>query len=199
MRNTLKEAILHRRTYYSITNSTPVDDVEIENIVRFAVLNVPSAFNSQSTRVVLLLGEEHRKLWSIAMNALRAVVPAANFGNTEARINSFAAGYGTVLYFEEQTVVESLRKAYPAYAANFPVWSEQTSAMHQFAIWTMLEDAGFGASLQHYSELIAADVTREWGLSSSWKLIAQMPFGTPTAEPAAKVFEPIDDRVLIFR
>ena len=63
MKKSFEEALKHRRTYYSITNQSPVSDEEIERIVNLAVTHVPSAFNSQSTRVVLLLGENHKKLW----------------------------------------------------------------------------------------------------------------------------------------
>ena len=65
MKKSFEEALKHRRTYYSITNQSPVSDEEIERIVNLAVTHVPSAFNSQSTRVVLLLGENHKKLWHI--------------------------------------------------------------------------------------------------------------------------------------
>ena len=61
MKKSFEEALKHRRTYYSITNQSPVSDEEIERIVNLAVTHVPSAFNSQSTRVVLLLGENHKK------------------------------------------------------------------------------------------------------------------------------------------
>lgn len=70
-----------------------------------------------------------------------------SFKTTEAKIdNSFASGYGTVLFFEDQSVVKGLQNAFSSYKDNFPGWSLQTSAMHQLAVWTMLEDAGFGAS-----------------------------------------------------
>ena len=45
---------------------------------------------------------------------------------------SFAAGYGTVLFFEDTNVVRDLQQKFPGYAGNFPVWSEQTSAMHRW-------------------------------------------------------------------
>ena len=48
------------------------------------VRHVPSAFNSQSTRVVLLLGESHKKLWQIVKDALKRIVPAEAFVKTEA-------------------------------------------------------------------------------------------------------------------
>lgn len=199
MEKTFKDAIKHRRSYYSISDKSPISDKQIEDIVSFAIINTPSAFNSQSTRLVLLLGDNHTKLWSIAMETLRKVVPEAAFVSTEAKINSFAAGYGTVLYFEDQEVVKSLQEAFPLYADNFPVWSEQTSAMHQLVIWTMLEDAGLGASLQHYNPLINDKVREQWSLPQTWKLIAQMPFGTPTAEPVEKTFQALEQRVLIFK
>lgn len=71
--------------------------------------------------------------------------------------------------------------------------------MHQLVIWTALEEVGFGASLQHYNPIIDESVQEEWSLPSTWKLIAQMPFGKPTAEPGDKEFKPLEDRVKIFK
>ena len=86
MERSFSEALKHRRTYYSITNQSPIPDQEIECIVNMTVRHVPSAFNSQSTRVVLLLGESHKKLWQIVKDALKKIVPAeaANFGHASA-------------------------------------------------------------------------------------------------------------------
>lgn len=69
--------------------------------------------------------------------------------------------------------------------------------MHQFALWTMLADAGFGASLQHYNPLIDERVAKEFNIPTDWKMIAQMPFGVAAGQPDEKTFLPIDDRVLI--
>ena len=155
MTRDFKEALRHRRTYYHITNSSPISDEQIKEIIDFAVMNVPSAFNSQSTRIVLLLGKNHKKLWEITKETLKRLVSAEVFKGTEAKIDgSLAAGYGTILFFEDKTVVEQLQDSFPTYYDKFPVWAQQTSAMHQLAIWTMLEDAGLGVSLQHYNPLI---------------------------------------------
>lgn len=200
MEKSLKGALLHRRSYYALTAESPIADTQIEEIVHFAVKHTPSAFNSQSTRVVLLLHKHHQTLWQIVKQTLRAVVPAAAFAKTEEKIdNSLASGYGTVLFFEDTTVVQGLQQSFPLYAANFPTWSEHTSAMHQLAIWTLLEDAGFGATLQHYNPLIDNKVREKWGLPETWQLIAQMPFGTPAAAPGEKTFEPMETRVRIFK
>lgn len=200
MTRNFKEAVKHRRSYYHITNSSPISDSQIKEIIEFAITNVPSAFNSQSTRAVLLLGENHKKFWDLTKETLRIVVPAEAFERTLAKINtSFDCGYGTVLFYEDMEVVENLQKAFPSYKDNFPIWSQQTSAMHQFAIWTMLEDAGLGASLQHYNPIIDELVQAEWEINPNWKLIAQMPFGSPTEEPGDKEFEPLSKRVLVFK
>lgn len=200
MKRTFAEALEHRRSYYSIGSDSPVLDEEVVHIIRTAVKHVPSAFNSQSTRIVLLLEEEHKRLWDIVKNTLKQRLPPAAFGKTEAKIDGcFAAGHGTVLYFEDRTVVEKLQAAFPLYSENFPVWSQHTSAMHQLAIWTMLEDAGLGASLQHYNPLIDDEVRRAWNLPESWVLVAEMPFGTPLAEPEAKEFRELSERIKIFR
>lgn len=200
MNKKFKDAVKHRRSYYNITNSSPISDKEIQDIIDFAVMHVPSAFNSQSTRIVLLLGENHKKLWNITKEALKAIVPADAFENTLAKINnSFDSGYGTILFYEDLEVVENLQKAFPGYKDNFPLWSQQTSAMHQFTIWTMLEEAGLGASLQHYNPLIDVNVQDTWNINPNWKLIAQMPFGTPTQEPGEKEFKPLEERVLVFK
>ena len=200
MKRTFAEALEHRRSYYSIGSDSPVLDEEVVHIVRTAVKNVPSAFNSQSTRIVLLLGDEHKKLWDIVKSTLKQRIPSDAFAKTEAKIDGcFAAGHGTVLYFEDTAVVKNLQEAFPSYAENFPTWSQHTSAMHQFAIWTMLEDAGLGASLQHYNPLIDEEVRRTWNLPGSWMLIAEMPFGTLTAEPGEKEFGELSERIKIFR
>lgn len=199
MEKSLKQAIENRRTYYAITNASPVSDAKIEEIVNFAVTHVPSAFNSQSTRIVLLLGENHKKLWNIVLETLRKIVNPKAFAATESKIASFATGYASVLFFEEQNIVENLQKSFPSYADNFPIWSQHTSAMHQFAIWTMLEEVGFGASLQHYNPIIDEEVRTQWNIPQTWKLIAQMPFGKPTANPGEKEFEDLSNRVKIFR
>lgn len=192
-------AVADRRSFYGISKEAVVSDDKIKEIIEHAVKHTPSAFNSQSTRVVLLLGKEHDKLWDITMKALRKIVPADNFSSTEDKINSFKNGYGTVLYFEDNSVIESLQKQFALYKDNFPIWSQQTSGMHQFVIWTALEIEGFGASLQHYNELIENDVKKEWSIPENWKLIGQMPFGKPKAKPDEKQFSPLEERIKVFK
>ena len=198
MKKDFNQAIENRRTYYGIDKASPVSSEEIKGIVEHAVKYTPSPFNSQSARVVLLLGDQHDRLWEIVREALRAIVPEAALADTSAKIDGFKNGYGTVLYFEDQAVVEGLQEQFALYKDNFPIWSLESSGMLQFVVWTALEEVGLGASLQHYNVLIEEKVREEWGLPGKWTLRAQMPFGTPTAAPGPKDFAPIKDRMKIF-
>ena len=92
-------AVKARRTIYTLKKESTIDDKKIEEIVRETILHAPSPFNSQSTRVVVLLKEEHNKLWDIAKDALKAVVSAEQYAATEQKLNMFQGAYGTVNYF----------------------------------------------------------------------------------------------------
>ena len=193
------EAMKERRSIYAIGKESPISDERIKEIVEDVVKHVPSAFNSQTTRTVILLGESHDKLWNITMETLRKVVPTDNFASTEEKINSFKAGHGTVLFFEDFAIVEGLQKQFELYKDNFPVWATQTSGMMQFAVWTAFATEGLGASLQHYTELIDAEVRKEFNIPNNWKMLAQMPFGEILAPAGEKTFTPIEDRVKVLK
>ncbi len=199
MANNLKEAIMNRRTYYSISDKSPVSNETIVDTVRLVVKHVPSAFNSQSARLVVLFGENHKKFWNIVKETLRKYTPENKFAATEAKIDgAFAAGYGTILFFEDQSVVKNLQNSFALYSEKFPVWSQHTSAMHQYLTWVLLEDAGLGASLQHYNPIIDEEVLKTWNLDSNWSLVAQMPFGLPTEKPGEKEYSDLDKRIKVF-
>lgn len=192
-------AVEERRSVYVINNEALVSDERIQEIVEHAVKHTPSSFNSQTARAVVLLGEQHSKLWSITTETLRQIVPANDFAPTEEKMNMFGAGYGTVLFFEDQSIVKGLQEKFPSYADNFPIWSLQSSGMVQYVVWTALEQEGFGASLQHYNPLIDDKVKSEWNIPLDWKLLAEMPFGKPVVAAGEKQFSPIEDRVKVFK
>ena len=65
MKRSFQEALENRRSYYRLWDKSPVSDKDIVNMLQTVARHVPSAFNSQSTRMVLLLGDHHRRLWDI--------------------------------------------------------------------------------------------------------------------------------------
>ena len=198
MENAFLKSILKRRSFYNLGKKLPINNSELVKEIAEALKNTPSAFNSQSARVVLLLGDNHHKLWNITKECLKKIVPADKFPATENKIASFAAAYGTILYFEEEKTIQKLQQDFPLYKENFPVWGQQANGMLQFVIWTMLAEQNIGASLQHYNPLIDDEVKKTWNLPQSWKLIAQMPFGSMTAPAGDKTFLPIEERLRIF-
>lgn len=192
-------AVKERRTRYALSKESTISDAQIEEIVKQAAEYAPTAFNSQGGRIVLLLGDQHDRLWDMTMETLRKIVPAENFAPTKEKINSFRNGYGTVLFFEDQSVVKGLQEKFGLYAENFPIWSLESSGLLQYIVWTALDEAGLGASLQHYNPLIDAEVQKTWNIPSDWKLLGQMPFGKPTAPAAEKQYLTLDNRVKIFK
>lgn len=192
-------ALENRRSIYGISKNSPISDERIIELVKIGVNHTPAAYNSQSQKVVVLFGEQHDKVWDIAMETLRKIVPEAQFAGTEKKINSFKAGYGTILYFCDDAMTEDLQTNFPLYKDVFPVWAQQQTAMLQLAMWTLLESEGLGATLQHYNPLIDEEVRVAFDLPKNWQLIGQMPFGTPTSLAGPKVFADIDERVKVFK
>ena len=197
MKNIFFDSIALRRSIYNLGNTLPVSKDEVTKTVQEAVRLSPSAFNSQSSRAVILYGKESKKLWKLILDALVKIVPENQKVETQDNIASFDAGAGTVLVFEDLSVIQGLQKDYPLYSDNFPLWSNHSTGIAQFAIWTALANIKVGSSLQHYSNLIEDEVKKTWGLPSSWTLIAQLPFGSIESPAEEKTFQPIEERVLV--
>ena len=188
MSNTALNSFTKRRTQYSLGKQLPISQADAGALIQEAIRQAPSAFNSQSSRAVILFGAQSVKFWDLVKEALRPMVPAESFGATEQKLASFAAGAGTVLFYEDQDVVKGLQQQFAAYADNFPIWSEHSTGIAQFAVWTALAEAGIGASLQHYNPVVDEAAQKEWNIPASWKLRAQMPFGSHEAPFGDKAF-----------
>ena len=186
----IRESLQQRRSVYGLKKELPVSLETIRQLVTETTELVPDAFNMHSQRVVLALGERHDALWDAVYDA---------FGGKVARekIDGFKAGAGTVLYFIDTDVVKSLQDKFPLYAANFPIWAQQSNGMLQISIWAGLRELGVGANIQHYNPVIDDAVKKLFDLPERWQLIAQMPFGGIATEPDAKEKEDITQRVLI--
>lgn len=90
------DALKDRRSIYALTKESTISDARIQQLIHEIVLHVPSSFNSQSTRVVLLLKEEHDKFWEIAKGVVKAVAAEDAWPATEKKLNGFKGAYGTV-------------------------------------------------------------------------------------------------------
>lgn len=198
MSNSYIETIKKRRSQYSLGKDLPLPQAEVTAVIQEAIRQGPSAFNSQSSRALILFGAQSIKFWGLAKEALQKMLPADSFAQTSKKIDGFAAGAGTVLFFEDQDVIKGLQEKFAAYADNFPIWSEHSTGIAQYAVWTALASVNIGASLQHYNPLVDAAVQKEWNTPASWKLRAQMPFGSNQAPVSEKTFIEDDKRFLVF-
>lgn len=213
-----QEAALNRRSIYQVQNKSPISDERIKEIVTEAIKHVPSTFNAQSTRLVVLVKDDHVKFWDVVLEILKAHVPEGQWEHTAQRVGGFRGAYGSVsgnpilffrrwpahekpqiLFYEDPEPTKALQSKMPVYAERFPVWSEHTSAMHQYYLWTALEAEGLGASLQHYNPLPDQKASEIWNIPLEWSLKAQLVFGEPAAGAREKLpqkaFEPIEKRV----
>lgn len=186
------ESLEKRRSYYNIGKELPVEAEQVTKLVERLTELVPDAFNMKSSRVVVALGEKQDMLWDTIYDAFGGKV-------SREKIDGFKAGAGTVLYFFDEAVVQALEAQFPLYAANFPGWALQSSGMLQLSVWSGLRELGIGASLQHYNPVIDEAVRALFALPESFRLVAQMPFGSIGAEPEAKQKEDISLRVKIAR
>ena len=192
-------AIKERRTFYHISPHSKISNQQIEELLQDAILHAPSAFNSQSARVVMLLGKHHKRLWSIIMEELEKIISIEQREATKEKIDSFANGYGSILFFDDKAIIEGLQGNFPTYKDNFPIWAHQANGMLQYLIWTALVSVGFGASLQHYNPVVDNAIKEQWSIPESWQLIAQMPFGVPSQPPNEKSYLPVKERLMILK
>jgi len=189
-----------RRSHYALGKEEVISEERLRHIVGHALKYSPTAFNAQEQRLVLLLGAKHDWFWNLAKATLQAIVPPESFPDTEARINGFLGGVGTILLYQDTTVTKGLQESYPMYSDNFPIWAHQASGMLKYTLWTSLIAEGYGANIQHYSELVESDVNKELGIDPAWKMVGQINFGKSLQAPSSdKAFEPLEKRLLVVK
>ncbi|CAH0046608.1 unnamed protein product [Clonostachys solani] len=186
----LLQLVKLRRTYYALNKYLTIPRPRVEQIVKESLLYVPSSFNSQSTRVVL---------WDIVTDVLRKKVAEAKWEPTSRKMAMFKRAVGTIMFFEDQAIVDESIVQFPSYAQHFGTWATQSDAMLQHTIWLGLEAEGLGVNLQHYNPIIDDRVAEEWKLPASWRLNAQMVFGGYEDTPTEKSFMPLEERYKVFQ
>lgn len=218
------QLIKQRRSIYALNNTPILPDAELISLIKTTVRESPSAFNSQSSRVVILLGEDHKNYWqNIVKPAMRKTITDETFwSKLGPRYDLFAQAYGTALFFEDENAIKKLQQEHAVVAKSFPHWSAHASGMAQLNTWTALEVAGYGANLQHvsdsnttntsynaheltYSPFLKqniqagpATIVEKYGVPTDWTLQAELVFGNPTATPSEKTYMDDTDRFKVF-
>lgn len=183
-----------RRSYYELSNRVSLSPEYLTQLIKDATRCCPSALNSQSARVVILLEHSHQRFWEMVENTQRHSVASVVWESVAHKINRCASAFGTVLFFEDQQVIQSLQSRKPLQAEDFQLWSEQTTGMVQYAVWTAIASTGLGASIHHYNPSIDRATTELFSLPEHWQLKAQLVFGSILEQSEIKVQQ--DDETL---
>lgn len=105
-----------RRSMYNLSATTTISDSRIRDIVETAVKHAPSSYNVQSARAVIMLKEQHLRLWQVVaqhMTVALASLDAAVQKRVSERIEGYRGSYGTVLWFEDEVALEKLKEKNP--------------------------------------------------------------------------------------
>ena len=196
---TFIDQLKKRRTVSILGRHVRLSQSYLSELIQESVRSCPSAHHSQSTRVVILFHDSHQKFWNIVKEMQRKIVPANVFAGTVVKIDQHLRAYGTILFYEDQEVIKQLQKKRPFDADEFPIWSEQTSGMAQYAVWTALAEAGLGACLQHYNPIVDEEIANNFDIPQSWKLRAQLIFGSIEEKVSEKTFIESDHQFKIFQ
>ena len=93
---------------------------ELIDTIQGAVLNTPTAFNSQTSRVVSCwMKNQMPSGMRLLIQSLKKVTPADAFEGTKERLKGFAQAKGTILFYEDQDVVKG-SKSNPTLCRKLP-------------------------------------------------------------------------------
>lgn len=59
--------------------------------------------------------------------AVSAMLSEEQMKQTQKRLDGFKAGHGTVLFFDDESVIRQQQEAFKLYADNFPIWANQAN------------------------------------------------------------------------
>ena len=193
----LTELVKSRRSQYVIGKNTDLTNEEIVERITEIVRDVPSASNSQTTRLAFVFGEKNDELWSHILDVQKNVLPADMLEMMTGVMEGAKNGVGTILFFEDLDAVEEM----PTSPSRVEIYKQNNNANVQYAVWLALTEMGLGGSLQHmnvgYEQGFDRSVKELLGLPERWEMQAQMPFGSIEGENGEKDYISDNERVVV--
>ena len=95
------DSIKVRRSIYALSPTSTIPDETITSIIKEAILHAPSAFNSQTTRCLVLLGGENQRLWGMIGDVLKPTFPVEQWNLFSPKIEEYKNGYGCCVFFDD--------------------------------------------------------------------------------------------------
>ena len=188
-----------RRTIYALGKNTDLSQEEIEEQIRKVVKQVPTAFNSQTTRVVVLFDEANEKFWDHIYDVQKDVIQGEMWDMMSGVMVGAKDAVGTVLFFEDLDAVEQM----PAQGVREEAYKQNNNANAQYALWLAFREMNLGASLQHfnvgYNHGFDKGTKEMFDLPESYEMLAQMPFGSIEQEVEAKDHIDTNEQVKVFK
>lgn len=189
------ELVRSRRTRYAIGNNTEITKEDIVARLRAVAKEVPTAFNSQTSRLVVVFGEDNEKLWGHILDVQKDVMQGEMWEMMSGVMQGAKGAVGTVLFFEDLDAVAAM----PVQGARGEAYKQNNNANLQYATWLALTELGLGASLQHmnvgHTEGFDKSILEMFNLPANYEMIAQMPFGSIEGEAYPKEY--IEDEVRV--
>lgn len=196
--STFVDLVEKRRSIYALGTASRYFKQDIEKRIREVVIKVPSAFNSQITRVVILFDNANIKFWNHIYDVQKDVLEGEMWDMMSSIITGGKEGIGIVLFFEDKDAVESM----PARGVRQEAYKQNNNANAQYAVWLALTEMDLGASLKHFNvgyEQGFDKATKEmFDLPESYEMLAQMPFGSIEQEAGEKDHIDTDVQVKVF-
>lgn len=196
--STFIELVEKRRSIYALGTDSEYSQKEIETRIRKVVKQIPTAFNSQTTRVVVLSDGANAKFWDHIYDVQKDVLEGGMQEWMSGVVTGAKNGMGTVLFFEDKDAVKEM----PAQGIREEAYKQNNNANAQYGVWLALAEMNLGASLQHfnvgYEQGFDKGTKDMFNLPDSYEMLAQMPFGSVEQEVGEKEHIDADVQVKVF-
>jgi len=193
----LTELVKKRRSQYMIGNDTDLTNEEIVERITEIVRDVPSASNSQTTRVAFVFGDKNVELWDHILDVQKDVLQGDMWEMMSGVMEGAKNAVGTILFFEDLEAVKEM----PTSPSRVEIYKQNNNANVQYAVWLALTEMNLGGSLQHmnvgYEQGFDKSVKELLGLPEHWEMQAQMPFGSIEGENGEKEYIADSERVVV--
>ena len=80
----------------------------LTELIQEAVHSCPSAYNSQSARIIVLFADSHHQFWNIVKDVQRQHVSTLVYERIRIKLDQCANAYGTILFYEDQRTIQQL-------------------------------------------------------------------------------------------
>ena len=141
--STFVDLVEKRRSIYALGTDSQYSKKEISDRIREVVKQVPSAFNSQTTRVVVLFDEANTKFWDHIYDVQKDVLEGEIWDMMSGIMTGAKNGIGTVLFFEDKDAVKEM----PAQGIREEAYKQNNNANAQYGVWLALSRNGLRRKL----------------------------------------------------